>query len=405
MKNQAKSGAIKEIRLRWLILGQLVTWIGSSFIWPLTSVYLNKQLHVSLTVIGLVLASNCIASIVTSLLAGKCFDRFNPYPLIVIGIGLSTLTLYLLAAFHGWPAYWGWMIITGLLSGWNGTLINAIGTSLKRYSSRYVFNILYFAQNLGVVIGTIGVGYLYDFSITWLFILAASLYLMAFVNAIWHYRPISQFHRRRQAAVRQGQQHQQAVMPKINLAMILGLFTALAVTWLMYMNWESNLSVYMVSLGIPFHRYSLLWTINAAIIVLVQILLARYPHLFRRLFWQIIFGLVMFSLSFVTLMFAKDFPHFVLSMVILTAGEATAFPAIPAFVNELTPLANKGKYQGMSLVASSIGRALGPVVGGVVIDRQGYLALFIVAAMAIFLMIILLLPLYHFCRRRLTWFK
>ena len=43
-----------EIKLRWLILGELATWIGASFIWPLTSVYLNKQLHISLSMIGVV---------------------------------------------------------------------------------------------------------------------------------------------------------------------------------------------------------------------------------------------------------------------------------------------------------------------------------------------------------------
>ncbi len=49
-----------EVKLHWLILGELVTWIGASFIWPLTSVYLNKQLHVSLSMIGVVLFFNCV---------------------------------------------------------------------------------------------------------------------------------------------------------------------------------------------------------------------------------------------------------------------------------------------------------------------------------------------------------
>lgn len=84
-------------------------------------------------------------------------------------------------------------------------------------------------------------------------------------------------------------------MPKRNFIMSMAFFTTLAVTWLMYMNWESNLSVYMVSLGIPFHLYSLLWTLNAGIIVVMQGILARFPKIFKNIFHQIIFEFVCFQ--------------------------------------------------------------------------------------------------------------
>ncbi|MCT6827890.1 MAG: MFS transporter, partial [Lactobacillus helsingborgensis] len=58
MKLKHDSNEETEIKLRWLLLGELATWIGSSFVWPLTSVYLNKQLHISLSVIGVVLFCN-----------------------------------------------------------------------------------------------------------------------------------------------------------------------------------------------------------------------------------------------------------------------------------------------------------------------------------------------------------
>ena len=52
MKNAHGKIKTDEIKLIWLIVGELATWIGASFIWPLTSVYLNKQLHISLSIIG-----------------------------------------------------------------------------------------------------------------------------------------------------------------------------------------------------------------------------------------------------------------------------------------------------------------------------------------------------------------
>lgn len=194
-------------------------------------------------------------------------------------------------------------------------------------------------------------------------------------------------------------------MPAANMKLSIGFFITLAVIWLMYMNWESNLSVYMVSLGIPFHLYSLLWTINAGIIVVVQAILGKFPNLFKTLFHQVIFGVTMFAISFITLIFAKDYPHFVFSMVTLTLGEATAMPAMPAYVNDLSPESSKGKYQGLTLSTSSIGRAFGPLFGGLVIDKFGYINFFIVAAVGIFLMIVMLLPLHARLKKQLKVFR
>ncbi|MBC6369876.1 MFS transporter [Lactobacillus kullabergensis] len=406
MKLKHGSHEETEIKLRWLLLGELATWIGSSFVWPLTSVYLNKQLHISLSVIGVVLFCNCASNVLGSLLAGRLYDRLNPYPLIVTGLGLDALVLFLMAFFHGWPEYWFWLIMTGCISGWNGTLINSIATSLRKYSGRYVFNLIYFAQNVGTVTGTLLVGYLYDFSIEFLFILAASLFAIACVNAAIHYRPINTFHQnRKKNGIKKGAKQKVDPMPKYNVMLMVGFLISLAVTWLMYMNWESNLSVYMVSLGIPFHLYSLLWTLNGAVIVIIQVILARYPNLFKNLFQQIIFGTLMFAISFATLIFAKDFAHFALSMFILTMGEATAFPAVPAYINDLSPANSKGKYQGEINVARGIGQAFGPLFGGMIIDRAGYIPFFIIAACGIFLMVLLLLPLHAKLHKHITLYK
>ena len=405
MKNKHGLTKNDEIKLRWLIVGELATWIGASFIWPLTSVYLNKQLHISLSMIGVVLFFNCAANILGSILAGRLYDKYDPYPLVLWGLGLDAGVLFLMAAFHGWPEYWIWLTITGFLGGWNGTLINSIATSLKSHPGRYVFNVLYFSQNLGVVTGTLIVGYLYDYSVTLLFVIAALLFAIALINAIFNYKPIITFHKERLAQKENGEKHKAELMPKRNFILTMVFFATLAMTWLMYMNWESNLSVYMVSLGIPFHMYSLLWTLNAGIIVVMQGILARFPNIFKNLFHQIIFGIVMFSLSFITLVFAKDFAHFALSMIILTLGESTAFPAIPAYVNDLSPATSKGKYQGYNMVASGIGRAFGPLFGGMVIDQAGYISFFWVAAILIFLMIIIMVPTYIKVRKGLKIYK
>ncbi|MFT8685741.1 MAG: MFS transporter, partial [Lacticaseibacillus paracasei] len=153
---------VREIQLRWLLTGALLSSIGMSFIWPLTSIYLHNRLDISLTVIGVVLLLNSLGSVVGSIIGGRLYDQGDPYRLALFGVGLTGLVLIGLTLWHGWPAYSIWLTLLGIGSGWNITMVNSLGTSIRSKDGRYVFTMLYFAQNVGVVVGTALVGFVYD---------------------------------------------------------------------------------------------------------------------------------------------------------------------------------------------------------------------------------------------------
>ncbi len=373
---------MNEIKLKWLMIGELLSSIGMSFIWPLTSVYLHNRLNVSLSIIGIVLLFNSLASVLGSYLAGYLYDRQNPYHLIIGGISGATMTLLGLTFFHGWPIFGFWLFANGFTSGWNLTLVNSIGTSITTVDSRYVFNMLYFSQNLGVVIGTSLVGFIYNISITLLFSIAAGLFLLLLLVAVINYRPAAEIHRQRSSHHYQSMQHRHP-LPTSNKLILIAFFISLLIIWTMYQQWVSNLSVYMTTLGIPLKNYSFLWTINAGLIVVIQLMINWLAHYHQHLIIQILFGISMIALSFGVLILAKSYGYFIISMIILTIGEATTFPAIPALVNALTPAQTKGRYQGLLNAWSSTGRALGPLFGGIMIEWHSYTFLFLTAALTI----------------------
>ncbi|WP_407888293.1 MDR family MFS transporter [Levilactobacillus sp. N40-8-2] len=367
----------QEIRLRWLLLGALFSSIGMSFIWPLTTIYMHNRLGTSLTEVGIVLLFYSLANVVGSVLGGRLFDRLNPYYLTIGGVTVSLLTLGSLIFNHDWPAFPISLIFLGLASGWTLTMVNSLGTTIHSRDGRYIFNMLYFAQNLGVVLGTAMVGYIYNTSVTLLFGIAASLFVLFLAVAILCYHAPAVMQRQ---VVKQENQHVHIALP--NRRIMAGFFVSLVVIWIMYEQWVSNLSVYMTGMGIPMKDYSLLWTLNAGLIVVFQALINWFSHYLSNLYLQVYAGIFFVAVSFVTLIFAKDYLHFVIAMVVLTMGEATAFPAIPAIVNNLTPVAVKGKYQGMANAWASVGKAVGPLFGGIVIDHSSYTLLFIIAAVA-----------------------
>ena len=87
-------------------------------------------------------------------------------------------------------------------------------------------------------------------------------------------------------------------------------------------------------------------------------------------------GSLIFILSFLILVFAKTYAVFVVTMIILTIGEMIGFPGIPAWIDKLAGDNDKGKFQGIYNMAISLGRAIGPLYGGLLIEYGSYRDLF-----------------------------
>ena len=173
-------------------------------------------------------------------------------------------------------------------------------------------------------------------------------------------------------------------MPVSNLVISWTFFAALMIIWTMYEQWASNLSVFMTDQGISMTKYSLLWTLNGVLIVIIQLIITWINRYRSNLYLQVFLGIFTVGFSFVLLLFAKSYVWFVLAMTVLTIGEATAFPTMPAIVNELSPVNIKGKYQGILNAFSSLGKAIGPLFGGILIELSSYRILFVVCAVAVF---------------------
>ncbi len=361
-----------NMSITWLLVASFINNFAAGFIWPVTTVYLHNNLQQSLITVGWVILANSIGQAYGSILSGRLFDRFAPYRLIQIGVALMIATQISFILFHGWPLYALNLTVCGFLSGWILAILNAYGTRVVNVDGRFVFNMLYFTSNFGMVFATALVGVIFPLGIVWLFILSVILYVLLLLVVKVHFNLTFVKKETDQATT-------VAPLSKWNRRIIYVTIGGLVVLWIAYAQWLGNLSVYMTdTLHLPLWQYSMLWTINGALIAIIQIVINTLNlSTSRRAMWiQIFGGLLMFGLAFLILPFAKTFTGFALAMVVTTFGEATAFPMIPALVNELTPSYLKGRYQGLAAAAPSIGRAFGPVLGGFVIEHQGYQTLF-----------------------------
>lgn len=379
---QQKQGMV----LKWLLIASLINNFAFGLIWPIVTVYVNTSLQQSLVVVGWVMLLIASGQAFGSIISGRLFDRFEPYRLILFGTRAMIAIQVILIFFHGWPSYVINLIIASLLNGWIMALINGYGTLVRSRDGRFVFNMLYFTNNFGMVLGTALLGIIYPLGIAWLFGLAVVLYIGLLVIVRRNFKIDASF-----STYKDGEQT--STLPRWNRRLVYSVIIGLVVLWIAYAQWQGNLSVYMTQdLKLPLWQYSLLWSINGLLIAVIQLGMNAFKltESSKSMWVQIFGGMAMFGVAFLVLPHATSFAGFALAMVVTTLGEVTAFPMIPALVNELTPDNLKGRYQGLVAAAPSVGRAIGPLLGGIVIEQHGYTALFDSGAALVFLTVVAL---------------
>ncbi|MCL0319450.1 MDR family MFS transporter [Apilactobacillus xinyiensis] len=370
----------KELSLSSIFVYSLLLNAGSSFMWPLVTMYINDYLHKSLMVSGFTLLMMSLCMILGNYLGGYLFDRWSAYKTSMIGISVSSIAIVLLIFFHGWPIFAFLLMFLGLGDGMNLTLLNSYATKVTSKSSRYVFNLLYIGLNLGVVIGTAMVGYLLKFGVHTVFVTASFFYVVLWIMTLLKFDV--DFSENTNSLASNAVKPNKQLTTNHNKSIIYSICLMVFFIYLSYTLWESVMSVHMVNMGISFEKYSTLWTINGLIIVLGQPIV---NHLGRRFNMQkqIFLGVFIFGISFILLLLTKSYVSFVAVMVILTVGEIMGLPDVPAWIDNLSSPIEKGKYQGFFNSFMSFGRALSPLYGGLFVEYLGYNSLFIISTVFI----------------------
>lgn len=361
-----------QVKLKWVALASLLNNTGAAFLWPLTTMYMHNYLHETLTTAGVVMLFISICMMAGNYLGGWLFDHWDQYKTAVLGVSLSTFAIFTLIFEHGWPWFAVLMMLNSFGDGINMTIVNSYGSLVSDHSSRYVFNYIYMAYNVGVVIGTLAVGGLLPISVVLVFTVATIFYALLLLVVVFALNVRVAVTTQRSAAKRTGgvsSHHRILVL----IWLILINYTTIHLS---YSLWESVMAVHMTNMGIPFYAYSLLWTLNGVLIIIGQPLVNKLSP-YVKLSNQIIVGLFIFASSFILLIFARSLWAFALDFVILTIGEMTSFAGLPAWISQLTTVDETGHYQGLLNITMSIGRAIGPLYGGFVIDEGNYQDLFI----------------------------
>lgn len=369
----------------FLIIGMFINTMGNSFLWPLHTIYMHEHLGQTLTMAGFVLMINAGTGVIGNLLGGYLFDRIGGYKSIMFGIILSMISLMLLTFWHGWPEYIWFVAILGFSGGIIFPSMYALVGSVWPEGGRKAFNAIYLSQNLGVALGPAVAGLVADHNINNIFLANLLTYVLFLVVAGVYYRKMGLAPNINASVLKSSKKIKQKAPFYALLIVTIGYMF----TWVAYVQWTSTISTHVLDLGITLKQYSFLWTINGGLILaaqpLIKPIINRLEHKIKT---QMILGIAIFMASFVVVSYAEDYTMFIVAMVILTLGEVFIWPAVPTLAGQLAPKGREGFYQGIVNSMATIGRMIGPLAGGILVDVYGIQAMFFVLTLLIGLAII-----------------
>jgi MFS family permease len=316
---------------------------------------------------------NAGASVIGNLIGGYLFDKIGGYRSILLGISITITALIGMTLNHSWNFYIIYLTIIGFGSGIVFPSMYAMAGSVWKEGGRKSFNAMYVSQNLGVAIGAALGGLVADIRFDYIFLANTVTYAIFFLIALFGYRGI-QANPTVQSSVLD---HSRKIKDHTKLYALLIVCIGYLLCWMGYVQWQTSIATHTQSLGISLKQYSILWTINGALIVLAQPVISyivkRYTKTLKA---QIMVGLIIFIASFAVAGTAEQYAAFVTAMVILTVGEMFVWPAVPTVANDLAPKGREGFYQGIVNSTATGGRMLGPLMGGILVDLHGMEMLF-----------------------------
>ncbi len=349
-----------------LFFGQLVSAIGMSLVWPFMTIYVREKLDVSLTVVGLVLAANSGAGLVSQVVGGPLVDRFGRKIAMAASLGSRSVIMMSLGLAGTLPSFVGLIILSGFCGSLFSPALNAMVADMVEPDKRIeAYGLMRIVSNLGIAIGPAIGGFIATRSYLVSFAaaaLASAFYFLVILFFTKETKPTTSVADLDTAQTTQGYGRLVRDVPFLTFCITLGVMS------IAYAQVMTILPVYIKDqYQIVESQYGLIMATNAAMVVLFQYPVAK---LLKRvaLAPALSVGSLFVALGLGTVAVSSTFSMFLLSMIVVTIGELIFAPSSTAFVADVAPETMRGRYMGVYGMSFGLSFGLAPAVGGMIND-------------------------------------
>ncbi len=351
----------------WVMMG-LDTFITISFsiAFPFLALYLYKERGIPMSLVGVIFLIAGLCTAATNVIGGMLSDRFGRRRLLLMVSGVSIFAYAALASLIGISApiwlivlvYIAARCIIGIIQPTITTIVADLSPSDRLTESYALVRV---GGNVGWALGPAIGGYMMMF-LTYSWLLSISVLACLVITILIYF-----FLRESFTGSRERVDFRSILaVAGDRLFLVFNIFGILLLLSMGHMG--STLSVFVVDrLGFSTSQYGLLLTTNGIIVALFQYPVAYGVNKLSKAN-GLILGSLFYAFGYLTLGWVASFNWAILSMVIVTAGEITFTPISSAVVAELAPPDKRGRYFGFFALTHTLGQALAPLFGGVLLD-------------------------------------
>ncbi|RJE78205.1 MFS transporter [Pseudoalteromonas sp. MSK9-3] len=366
-----------------MLLGNFFVRATYYMVWPFLSVLLYQKYDLSATEVGLLLTTSAVVSVLFGFYTGNLADRYGRFKLLYVAVLVGVFAFSALAfADSLWSFCFAVFLATMPRSLWDAPSKAVLSDELKDDKDRELaLHMLYFLVNVGAALGPLYGLWAGLNGEQFSFIYTAISYLGLCIALLL-------MHRSRAANI--AEVSSSATPPnffswlgilKKDTAFLLVLAANLLI-YFVFAQGDSSLIQYLARAEVPelATLVSLLIVTNSAVIVLFQ-----FPLLHVMRHWSIQTRLycggaiLVVSQILMALNPVDYFTGWIVCVFVLSVSEAILFSNINVHIDRLAPEHLKASYFGAAGLCS-LGFALAPLLGGVLLDVGSGPVLFIVTS-------------------------
>jgi MFS family permease len=352
-----------------LVLATFVDRLGTSLVFPFFTLYVSRRFGAGMTQVGLIFGLFHVAGLVGGTVGGALVDRIGRKAMLIFGLMASAVSSLWMGLAPTFPVFVAAAVVAGTMAETGGPARPAMVADLLPPEKRAQgFGLLRVAANLALTAGPILGGLLATQSYLFLFIgdavsslITAGIALMALRES----RPAAPEGAPQQSLARIFAGYVD-VFRHGAFAWFLGATALMAVV---YMQMYTTLSIYLRgSHGVTEQGYGILLSVNAALVVLFQLPIARRISRYNPALVMAA-GTALYAVGFGLYGVTGAYVLFLGAIAIVTLGEMFVMPVGSAIVAQLAPAEMRGRYMATFNFGWVVAAAAGPFLAGLVMDN------------------------------------
>ncbi|EHI98861.1 major facilitator superfamily MFS_1 [Clostridium sp. DL-VIII] len=375
---------------------QIINRFGD-FVFPFLSLLLTQKLDFSYSMTGIIVMVTSLVSMPAAILGGKFADQVSRRKTYFMGQGVAALAIFLCGLIRNPLLIVVLVIISAFFNGFvRPTLSAIIADELTPEKRQIGSSLTYLGINIGVAVGPIVAGFLFNNYLSLLFILDA---LTSFLAIIIFYIYIDETKPKTGAQeeknTNEREEHGNLVQillkrPRLTFFMIFNMFYAFAYTQISF---AAPMMLNKVFGAEGTEKFGYLMSINAITVIFLTVMIISITQKFKTL-TNVIFSGIFYAIGFGMIgIIGSSFPLYIVSTILWTIGEIISSTNNGVYIANNSPKNFRARISAASNLTYALSTALGTSLVGKYIDSYGinkvWSLVFIVVCIGVCLMTIL----------------